>query len=54
MFKWLGGIFKKGIKNKDFEEFLKNDFIIEGERYEHFCLDSKWTSAILLGKINKN
>lgn len=32
--------------------FLNNDFIIEGERHEHFISQSKWTSAILLGKIN--
>lgn len=34
--------------------FLKNGFIIEGERHEHFWSDSKWTSAVLLGKIDKN
>ena len=32
--------------------FMNNDFIIEGERREHFISQSKWTSAILLGKIN--
>ena len=33
--------------------FLNNDFIIEGERKEHFLTPSGWTSAILLGKVNR-
>lgn len=33
--------------------FLNNGFVIEGERKEHFLTSSGWTSAILLGKINK-
>lgn len=42
------------VENKaSIQAFLKNNFIIEGERHEHFWSDSKWTSAILLGKINK-
>jgi [ribosomal protein S5]-alanine N-acetyltransferase len=34
--------------------FLKNGFLIEGERREHYLTETGWTSAILLGKINKN
>lgn len=44
MFKWLGGIFKKGIKNKDFEEFLKNDFIHNGSKKTEF----EWTLELLM------
>lgn len=34
--------------------FLKNGFLIEGECREHYLTETGWTSAILLGKINKN
>lgn len=33
--------------------FLNNGFVIEGERKEHFLTSSGWTTAILLGKVNK-
>lgn len=33
--------------------FLNNGFVIEGERKEHFLTESGWTTAILLGKVNK-
>ncbi|MEN3795139.1 GNAT family N-acetyltransferase [Aeromonas caviae] len=32
--------------------FMKNGFLIEGERREHYITEAGWTSAILLGKIN--
>lgn len=36
------------------QAFLKNDFVIEGERKEHYLINGYWTSLILLGKINKS
>ncbi len=34
--------------------FLNNGFVIEGERKEHLLTSSGWTTAILLGKVNKD